>query len=320
MLRISNAAVAVSVVCGFAGAAVALEESTRPAAKAGAEAADKLVPLNKSATVLLDKTGKRVLVKAKVVLREGLLEMLLCKTHTKEHESILAFEGQAYLIHAGLLAIGARPGTPVSYLDGETKPPTGQRVDVFLQWKDEKGKLHREPAQKWIRHATHRYYVEKLQSPPAGFKLPEDSELRYDARHKELIWYGPMTEKQRDEFLGYSADEEYQAAVKKMFQQGQSRPMKAHWVFAGSSYLVETDEDGRQVRHYQAEGGDVICVANFPSALLDVSIESTATGETNLLFEAWTERIPPLETEVTLELVPAVEKGEPATESKEGAR
>ena len=306
---LSLAAISLSAVRAFA------QES-----KPETEPAEKLVPLNKSGTVLLDRTGKRVLVKAKVVLREGLLEMLLCKEHTKEHESILAFDGQAYLIHAGLLAIGATPGTPVSYIDGETKPPTGQRVDVFLQWKDEKGKLHREPAQKWIRHATHRYYVEKLDSPPAGFKLPKDSELRYDARHKELIWYGPMTEKQQDEFLSYSTDKEYQAAVKRIFEQGQSRPMKADWVFAGSRYLVETDEDGRQVRHYQAEGGDVICVANFPTALLDVSIESTATGEQNLLFEAWTERIPPLEADVTLELVPVFEEDQPAGRPKQPSR
>ena len=48
-------------------------------AKPAGQAASKLVPLNKTQTVLIDVPGKRLLVKAKVVLREGLLEMLLCR-------------------------------------------------------------------------------------------------------------------------------------------------------------------------------------------------------------------------------------------------
>src|SRR5687768_3825558 len=54
------------------------------------QASGKIVPLNKQETVLLDRPGRRVLVKSKVVLREGLLEMLACPLQTKEHESILA--------------------------------------------------------------------------------------------------------------------------------------------------------------------------------------------------------------------------------------
>ena len=315
MLSVLRPLVTLAVICGLGSSGLyGLEDRTRSSASSDTEAqavaaqTDKLIPLTKSETVLLDRKGKRILLKTKVVLREGMLEMLVCKKQTKEHESILAVDAPAFVIHSGLLAIGAKPGAPVSYVDGEIKPPTGQRIDVFLQWTDEEGKLHREPAQNWIRHVTHRYYVEKLKSPPPDFAIPEKSDLRYDARHKELIWYGPMSEKQRDEFLTYSKDKEYQQAIRKVFEQGRSRPMKAHWVFAGSTFYVEPDEQGREVRHYQAEGGDVVCVANFPSAMLDVSIESSATGEQNLLFEAWTERIPPVETEVTVELVPVFEK------------
>src|SRR5262249_4673517 len=49
----------------------------------------KLVPLVKTGAVVLDPKAKKVLLKTKVVLREGVLEMLVCKKQTKEHEAIL---------------------------------------------------------------------------------------------------------------------------------------------------------------------------------------------------------------------------------------
>jgi hypothetical protein len=261
----------------------------------------KLVPLNKQETVLLDKEGKRVLLKSKVVLREGLLEMLCCLKQTKEHESILAVDAEARIIHAGLLAIGAEAGRPVQFYPNFVAPQ-GQVIDVFLQWRDEQGKLRREPAQTWIRTAVHRFYVVQMDRLPVGLVLPDDSELRYDDKHHELIWYGPMTAAQRDRLLGLSQDKDYQAAVRSFFDQTQPKQMDARWVFAGSEFQVD-ERNGEQI--YLAESGDLICVANFPSATLDVSIASSASGAENLLYEAWTERIPPLGTEVTIELIPA---------------
>ena len=281
------------------------------------------VPLNKSGTILLDRTGKRLLLKTKVVCRECALEMLLCKKQTKEHESILALDGQAYVIHTGLLALGAEPGAPVQFVrpkpggePGEViedfRPPSGQKIEIYLQWTDDKGQPQRVKAQEWMRYATHRFYGAPLNALPP-VKLPEDSDLRFDARNKELSWYGIMSEKQRDEFLALSDNAAYQQAIRKLFKDSQIRPMKADFVFAGSSYYV--DDDGN--RFYQAESGDVICVANFPTALIDVAIASTASGESNLLFEGWAERIPPLDTEVLVELVPVFKDGKPVIVGKE---
>lgn len=82
------------------------------------------VPLNKSGTVLLDVDGKRLLLKTKVCLREGVLEMFCCLKQTKEHESILSIDSEAYVIHTGLLALGAKPGSPVK-IQPEYAPPKG---------------------------------------------------------------------------------------------------------------------------------------------------------------------------------------------------
>lgn len=268
--------------------------------------AGKLVPLNKQETVLLDAERKRLVLKSKVVLRQGALELLCCLKSTKEHEAILAVEAKAYVVHTGLLALGAQPGKPVEF-DPEFKPPTGQRIQVFVQWADEMGKFHRAPAQSWIRNSIHRYYAETLDKLPAGVNVTDDSGLRYDPKAKELIWYGPMDKTQRDNFKAQSKDKAYQKAIDAFFDRSQAREMKAEWVFAGSGFF----EDDNQQRYYRAEDGDLICVANFGSALMDVTSESTA-GNEELLFEAYTERIPPVGTDVTIELIPVPNPEAPA--------
>jgi hypothetical protein len=76
--------------------------------------------------------------------------------------------------------------------------------------------------------------------------------------------------------------------------------MKQPWVFAGS-YFWKDKETGRE--YYQAEGGDFVCVSNFSTALLDIPIESSPSDE-DLMFEAFTERIPPRGTPVRIVLKP----------------
>src|SRR4051812_4236270 len=48
-----------------------------------------------------DPKGPRLIVRARVVFREGPLEHLLCLKGTKEHEAILATEAAPYQIQAG---------------------------------------------------------------------------------------------------------------------------------------------------------------------------------------------------------------------------
>ena len=260
---------------------------------------DSFKPLNKTGTVLLDAKGKRLLLKSEVVLREGLLELLVCLKGSKEHESILSVDTQAQIVHAGLLALGAKVGKPVHW-QPEFQPATGQPIDIFFTWNDDDGKLHRDVAQSWVRHATRRYFVEKLDPPPAGFKLPANTDLKWDERNRELLWYGHMSEAQRDEVLKISKDLKFQKAIQSFFKNTQIRQMDANWVFAGS-YFQSDEKTGE--KFYQAESGDLICVANFASATLDISATSSATND-DLMFEAFTERIPPAGTKVTIELVP----------------
>jgi hypothetical protein len=263
---------------------------------------DKLTPLNPENTVLLDVANKRLLLKTHVCLDRGMLEMLLCLKQTKEHESILTLDAKAFSVHTGLLALGAETGKPATY-DPVFQPATGQKIDIFMHYVDTEGKLQRTAAGKWIRKSRFRYYEAEFETLPEGLEIDSDGNLRYDDMNKVIFWYGPMTRKQRDECLALCKDEKYQNAIKGFFDESQPKEMKADWLFVGSGFF----DDG-EVKRYLAEGGYVICVANFGQAMIDVSVSSSADGEETLVFEAWHERLPPLGSEVMVELVPRFEK------------
>lgn len=284
-----------AITVGFVSAVMQADD--KPAEKSRAAADSGLVSLNPQGTVLLDAAGKRLLLKGEVCLREGLLEMLACLKQSKEHESILSVETKAQIVHAGLLALGLEPGKPVQFMP-EYKAATGPKLQIHLSWEDESGKVQRVPAQKWVRNSTKRYWLAKLDPAPKDLKIPVDSELRWDPNQQELLWYGPMNEKQRDAVLKYSADAGYRKAIQNFFQQTRLRELTAPWVFSGSHFY--TDKKTGET-FYQAESGDLICVANFATATIDLAINSSAQAD-ELMWEAFTERIPPIGTKVTIEL------------------
>jgi len=76
------------------------------------------------------------------------------------------------------------------------------------------------------------------------------------------------------------------------------------WVFAGS-VLWKDPSDGKE--YYQADSGEMICVSNFSTALMDLPIESS-DANSQLQFEAFTERIPTPGTAIRLMMVPLPSK------------
>jgi hypothetical protein len=197
---------------------------------------DGLTRLAKNMDIWIDLKRKIVVVDGRVACREGTLEMFACPKGTKEHESLVAVNAQALFVHAGLLAVGAKPGTPVQF-DPKYAAATGPKVEVLILWKDKEGKKQKVRAQEWIKHTKTK------------------------------------------------------------------KPMEYDWVFAGSGFWV--DEDTGE-KHYHADSGDLICVSNFPSATLDLPVKSSKDN-TDLLFEAFTDKIPEKGTKVRLVLVPTIE-------------
>lgn len=100
-----------------------------------------------------DKT-RRVLIATEVCLREGPLEVFLCKKGTKEHEAILRAEVDAQKLHELLLLTGAEAGKPTQFVDPKTempkyKPATGTKVNVSVHYTKD-GKPHTHSAQDWV--------------------------------------------------------------------------------------------------------------------------------------------------------------------------
>ena len=84
-------------------------------------------------------------------------------------------------------------------------------------------------------------------------------------------------------------------------------PLAIDWVFAGS-VLYEDRITKKPI--YAADDGDVITVANFASAILDLPIASSA-NDAERMFTANAQKIPPVGTEVFVVLSPRRQPGVP---------
>ncbi len=103
------------------------------------------------ANLWVDGKMGRVIVDGYVALREGPLEMFACPIGTKEHESVVAVLSKSRYVQAALLAVGATQGTPVAF-DPEYRPATGQRIAIWVLWKDSEGKIQKSKAQQWVEY------------------------------------------------------------------------------------------------------------------------------------------------------------------------
>ncbi|MCS7469027.1 YdjY domain-containing protein [Stieleria sp. ICT_E10.1] len=94
------------------------------------------------------------------------------------------------------------------------------------------------------------------------------------------------------------------------------KAMTAEWVFAGSGFWQ--DEETKQ-EHYMADSGDMICVSNFSSAMLDVAIPSSADAD-SLRFVPFESKIPDRDTPVRLFLLPVSNPSDAPPPSKPADR
>ena len=185
--------------------------------------------LHRENRIWINRDEQVVVLDGYVAQREVPLELFACPAGTKEHEAIVAVFARAQLVHAGLLAINARPGGTATF--EPFKPAHGTTVRVYVLWIDSNGKTNGTLAQNWIRRS------------------------------------------------------------------GTKKSMHWDWVFAGSK--IYKDEDGKE--HYLGDSGELISVSNFMTSTMDVSVRSEQSNA-NLIFESFTERIPPRYTLVRLVL------------------
>jgi len=99
-------------------------------------------------------------------------------------------------------------------------------------------------------------------------------------------------------------------AKEMIINQVTGKTLEHDWVFCGSR--VWTDPDDPSYREYQANMGDMICVSNFPTAMMDLTIESS-TSDTSRLFVANPDKIPVIPGQPVLIII----KPDPSTNPSE---
>ncbi|MBI3463684.1 MAG: hypothetical protein HY000_11595 [Planctomycetes bacterium] len=99
--------------------------------------------------VAVGEKGRRVIVRASVCRKDAFLEEFMCLKNTKEHESILTADIHPKTFHAALILAGAEAGS-VAKFQPKFKPPTGDKLDIWIEWKQGK-ETKRVKAQEWIR-------------------------------------------------------------------------------------------------------------------------------------------------------------------------
>jgi hypothetical protein len=72
------------------------------------------------------------------------------------------------------------------------------------------------------------------------------------------------------------------------------KAMEHQWVFGGSTFWEDPDT-GEQI--YYGDAGELICLSNFSTATIDLNVQSSQSND-GLIFEAFTENIPPIGTKV----------------------
>jgi hypothetical protein len=88
-------------------------------------------------------------------LDAGWLEQIACAPASREHESLVVVQPRPSQIHAALLLAGFNPGSPGKWTYENKKlgtiPPTGDKLDVFVRYKNAAGKTVEHWIGKWIR-------------------------------------------------------------------------------------------------------------------------------------------------------------------------
>ena len=112
---------------------------------------DQMLRVSKDHSIWIDLKRKWVVVDGSVCLREGELEMFACTVGTKEHESVITLKAKSRLVHASLLAVGAKIGNTVKF-SPEYKAASGTVIDIVVLWKDKDQKKHAVPGQHWVKH------------------------------------------------------------------------------------------------------------------------------------------------------------------------
>jgi len=99
--------------------------------------------------VWIDKKHKQIILIGSVCRADYPLEFFATYPD-RGYESVVVVYTRPSVVHAGLLALGAKPGSGARYKP-KFAPASGTAVEIDVCWKDRDGKRHKARAQDWVR-------------------------------------------------------------------------------------------------------------------------------------------------------------------------
>jgi hypothetical protein len=154
--------------------------------------------------LIINSRGRCVDIEATICLDEGALELIACTKGSKEHESVIAVEARPSLIHTALLLLGARSGSPAMRRPANEEqtrwvdiPPTGDLIDVFLEFNNAEGKRVERPISDFIR----RRIRDGIERPKSGTEADKAQSIPH-----AFIFAGSHLKDDGDGPRGYLAD------------------------------------------------------------------------------------------------------------------
>jgi hypothetical protein len=132
--------------------------------------------------VTFDPAAKQVRVEAEALAVEAPLEFFCVLNGTSEHESVVRSPAKPSDIHTGLLAIGLKPGHPVSFSETLKKwsPPQGPPLQITVEWDTKDGKHQSVPAYRLMRDVKTKKTMQPLTWVFAGSRQMEDGTYAAD--------------------------------------------------------------------------------------------------------------------------------------------
>jgi hypothetical protein len=129
-----------------------------------------------------DAKNKQVRVEADALAVDAPLEFFCVLTNTSEHESVLRSNVKPSDLHTALLAIGLKPGRPVSFSETTHKwsPPQGPPLQVHVEWQDKDGKTVSVPAYRLMRNTKSKKEMPILTWVFVGSRTMEDGSYAAD--------------------------------------------------------------------------------------------------------------------------------------------
>jgi hypothetical protein len=128
-------------------------EKQPPPAEQGEPLVDdpkSLKRLDPVAPVWIDPEHKQVVMLAEACRADYPLEFF-ATFRDRGYEAVVVTDVRPSVVHAGLLALGAQPGHPVSF-EPTFSPAAGTEIAIEVRWRGPDGKRHTAPAQQWIRN------------------------------------------------------------------------------------------------------------------------------------------------------------------------